>query len=130
MELTLKKEEHLNYIIDHFDFDKVHNVMIYLDWKWYCYSPDGTGFGMFIPSKLELIKTATGLLNDIYDSDFESSSTGGFKAIKHDDYLELQFTINDISSDPINHDNPKYELLKKQKTRKNKITKINIDENN
>jgi hypothetical protein len=112
-DFTIKKEEHIKSIIDNFDFIRVKKYMDFVNWQWIGISPDIT----------DLIKNATLLLNDVYDRDVISISTGGFKATKHDDYLELEFIISDWRTEIINY-GPEYEKLKKIKLRKRKLRTI------
>lgn len=134
--LTISKDKHIKYILDHFDFDKVHNIMTILDWKWYCTSEKGLGDGLHIPSIDNMRRTASGLLNDMCKPDVnygDYSATGGFKVTMRDDYLELEFVLTDEYSSLVNYDEPNYEKMKKTKTRKKKINiiqKLNENEDN
>lgn len=83
-------DEKIAEILENFDFEKVHNVMTFLNWKW-ATSKHG------VPKYYELIKSAEKMLNDAYkvaidnDSDFIVSS-GGFSAYAEwisDEYIEL-----------------------------------------
>jgi hypothetical protein len=128
---TLPKEEHIKYIINNFNFQQVHNVMKFLDWTWAGSSK--------IPSICELKKEATRLLNEVYDSNEKWIATGGFKASKYYDFLELEFIVTDWSSYIINHGD-RYEKMKKIRKNKKKlkirkkklikIEKLNEYENN
>ena len=70
------------------------------------------------------------MLIEIYDEDDGSwSETGGFRVIKFEDHLELQFIIRDYSSSILNLI-PTYKKLKEQKNRKKKLKKLNENENN
>ncbi len=115
-DFTLSKEKHIKYIIDNFDFNKVHIIMKSLNWSWAILGD--------IPSEENLKKEATRLLSDIYDSkNTISISTGGFKASTYNDHLELEFIICDFSSEAINY-GKQYEKFKIKRNRKRKITKI------
>ena len=115
---TLHKDEHIKYIIDNFDFQQVHKVMNFLNWTW-ALTP-GT------PTISELKIEATKLLNDVYNSK-GWIATGGFKATKYHDFLELEFIITDWSSEIINS-GEQYEKMKitKEKKKKLKIRKKKI----
>ena len=77
-------------IMDNFDFEKVHSVMKFLNWKWvYSKSEDG------IPTIDELKNCAATLLIDAI-TDATSFSTGGFKAEYYDGSITLLFCIEDI----------------------------------
>lgn len=118
VDFTINKEKHIQYIIENFNFEKVHKVMELLNWTWLM-SND-------VPTIDELKKSATRLLNDICKEDFDTSSTGGFKVTKYDDHLELEFIISNYDSSVLNYGS-EYERKKKLKTRKKKINTININ---
>lgn len=87
-------------VMEHFDFDKVRKVMLYLDWKW------DIGEGeMTVPSTYRLAKKAESLLRRVatsYDSEDESKprvcSCGGFIAEMVNGTLSLTFTLEEMSA--------------------------------
>jgi len=95
-------QEKIDYLLNHFDFEQVHKVMNFLDWKWATSENDNA-----IPSMAELRQCARRLLTDAFregrklngvDSYDYSISTGGFKAsvIKYEDGMvegELSFEL-------------------------------------
>lgn len=113
----IKKEEHIQFIIDNFDFKKVSKVMHFLDWTW---------FDSNKPPTIDRLKEiAKKLLNDAYYSENGYViSTGGFKATKLEDFLKLEFVIKEKDSEILNHGD-RYERLKKQKERNKKVENIN-----
>lgn len=119
-DFTLNKNEHIKYIIDNFDFKKVHNVMKFLNWHWF--------FTKGVPSEKDLKNEAIRLLNDIYFSDAISLSTGGLKVTKYEDSLELEFILSDYSSEILNY-GVKYEKAKLAKNRNKKLNTIEKLEN-
>ena len=123
-EFTIKKEKHIQYIIDDFDFEKINKIMVALDWKWY----DNGKF--YIPTENDLKKCARRLLSDVCLYDCDIMSTGGFCAKRKDDYLRLEFIVEEQSSNIMNLDTPNYEKLKKLKERENKLNTINKIVNN
>mgnify|MGYP003291736012 CR=1 FL=1 len=84
-------------IMDEFDFDKVHNVMEFLDWKWVggdCERP-------YIPTVDRLRDWALDLLTRSAHERVDISS-GGFRAVYQDDpdnpnnpYIALEFILTD-----------------------------------
>lgn len=122
-EFTLDIDEHIKFIIDNFDFAKVEQIMIFLNWNWF------TSLGYKIPSIDELKNEAFSLLINAYNSDVTTISTGGFKVTKNNDYLDLEFVLEDTSSEIINCGD-RYERIKKLKIRKNKLQKIDNGEYN
>jgi hypothetical protein len=113
---TINKKEHIQYIIDSFNFEKVRKTMELLHWTWL--GSDKS------PTIDELKMTARMLLYNVCDDNCDSSSTGGFKATRYDDHLELEFIISEYDSSMLNS-GPIYEIRKKLKTRKKKIDTIN-----
>jgi len=122
-EFTLDIDEHIKFIIDNFDFVKVEKIMTYLNWSWL------TNDGYKIPSVDQLKNEALSLLFNAYNSNVTTMSTGGFKVTKNEDYLDLEFVLEDASSEILNFDD-KYERIKKLKIRKNKLQKIDNGEYN
>ena len=130
-DFTIKKEKHINHIIDGFDFEKVHDIMINLDWNWINISALGE-LEYYIPTIDDLRDTAIKLLNDVYDSDVDDYgyvATGGLKASKYEDFLELEFILTDSSSEELNFD-PDYKKIKLSKLRKKKLEKLKKYEDN
>lgn len=77
----------IDEILDEFDFEKVHRVMVALDWQWY--GIDG------VPSIGDLRRQARSLLQKVVDSkDTLSVGTGGFTAYTHYGVLGLRFEIS------------------------------------
>lgn len=114
--MTYNHKEHINFIMDSFDFEKVHKYMKLDDWKW--------GIINAIPTVEELKSTARNLLVSIKNE--ESGyyvSTGGFTAMKCYDSLRLMFSIDDVDSEFVNFKDS-YEKDKKQKERQNKLEVI------
>lgn len=84
------KEGKIAYILENFDFDKVHNTMTHLNWYWY--SCEGT------PSHYDLIKRAREMLEDVVDRDVYQVATGGFKATNTGNDLKLEFVVTNWDS--------------------------------
>jgi hypothetical protein len=80
-----KQAETLGQIIDRFDFQKVHDYMVQVDWKW-----RGE-----IPTIDDLKRTAAILLVNAMQNSEEtmSTGTGGFIAYKFPWGLELVFAM-------------------------------------
>lgn len=97
-------EEMVDEVLDEFDFDKVHDIMVQLDWKWYI----GAEECEKVPSVYSLIKHAKRLLHEVALENFGktckgSMSSGGFLAVYEeiDDtrYLELLFVLEQSMSE-------------------------------
>ncbi len=63
-------EEHVDEMMECFDFEKVHRVMTMLDWKW-------TMIGA-VPGIPDLRKQVRELMRRLWNSDNQSVATGGF----------------------------------------------------
>ena len=83
-------------VMEDFDFDRVHRVMVNLDWKW------DIGDGeMTIPSTYRIMKKAEGLLVSAanhYGEDNYSCGSGGFMAHLDGTTLTLQFILTEMTS--------------------------------
>ena len=87
--LTEKQQEIVDDIMDNFDFDKVHNVMVELDWGW----GDSDG-NLSIPEIWELKKSARRLLKESMEEGL-CVATGGFQVDKDGDYISLKFIVEE-----------------------------------
>lgn len=84
---ALKIYKKINEVIDFFDFEKVHNVMEFLNWQW-----QGKG----VPEIYELKETARNLIIESINKTLEtledySIGTGGFEVYSYlDETNEIQ----------------------------------------
>lgn len=82
----MKKKEAIDEILDNFDFERVHNVMVHLDWEWS--STAG------VPGISNLRKRSRELLRDVaYSKEYHSVRAGGLEASKEDGELSLKFVL-------------------------------------
>ena len=85
-------------VMEDFDFDKVHRVMVSLDWRWTIENGERT-----VPSSYRMMKTADRLLRDCAqhygDKEFYACGTGGFMASLDNGTLALQFILTESTSD-------------------------------
>lgn len=93
--MTLEHER-VDYILENFDFNKVHQVMRFLNWTW-----RGEG----VPTVEELKSTASYLLHccSIYlsqnpNENHYSTATGGFEVVYHEGRIRLLFILEHKSS--------------------------------
>jgi len=77
--------EIIDEILDEFDFEKVHKVMVALDWKWY-----GTPG---VPSIGDLRRNARELLNAVVKNGDHCHGNGGFYAYMENGLLGLRFEV-------------------------------------
>jgi hypothetical protein len=80
-------KEILDEILDEFDFEKVHKVMVALNWTWH--SNDG------VPSIGDLRRAARELLNDLVRGEFRCVGTKGFYAYMENGLIGLRFQVTD-----------------------------------
>lgn len=92
-------------VMENFDFDRVHRVMVNLDWKWVIGDGETT-----VPSIYRLTRNAERLLREAAqhygEEEFYSCGTGGFMAHLEGEKLTLQFilsTMTTYASDFINN---------------------------
>jgi hypothetical protein len=76
-------KEIIDEILDEFDFEKVHKVMVALDWKWV----DG------VPTIGDLRRTARELLNDLVRGELRGVGTGGLYAYMENGLIGLRFEV-------------------------------------
>lgn len=99
-------QEIIDGIIEDFDFDRVHDVMEYMDWEWY---EEGISSKKYVPSIEKLKERATELLERAYNGYFEqgnseqySIQTGGFEAyyvyVDNEDCFELKFVLESVNN--------------------------------
>ena len=84
-----KYRELVDSIMDCFNFERVHEVMVCLNWTW------GEGG---VPEVYELRKSARDRLLSLYDENISYSESGGFAASKEVDedgtcYVDLKFIV-------------------------------------
>lgn len=90
-------DQMISDVLDDFDFNKVHHVMEYLDWKWYRNGVEE------VPNHYQLIKQAESLLREVAehygDKKYHIVETGGFRAtLDDDDCLELDFILTESTA--------------------------------
>ena len=64
MQYNKTKEELINEVLDNFDFERVHQVMKFLDWRWINIYEGGT----LVPSIARLVAAAQDYLSRAYDA--------------------------------------------------------------
>ena len=87
----LTKQDHIDNVMDNFDFGKVASVMKHLNWRWaYC----DTG----VPEEPALRQTARNNLSTVYDYGSQQGrkytmATGGFVYSYNPSHSELSLTF-------------------------------------
>ena len=90
--MTPKQQDALDNIMDNFDFDQVHKVMVFLNWKWV-----NSNGSLGVPEKYELRGEARRLLKMAIEEK-TTVSTGGFIAEYIDEkggWMDLKFVISE-----------------------------------
>ena len=91
--MTPKQQDALDNIMDNFDFDQVHKVMVFLNWKW-----ANSNGSLGVPEKYELRSEARRLLKMAIEEK-TTVSTGGFLAEYRegelDGWMDLKFVVSD-----------------------------------
>ena len=91
--MTPKQQDALDNIMDNFDFDQVHKVMVFLNWKW-----ANMNGGLNVPEKYELRSEARRLLKMAIEEK-TTVSTGGFIAEytekEESRWMDLKLVISD-----------------------------------
>ena len=90
-----QRDEHIEFIIENFNFPRVRQVMKALDWRW---------FGIKGVPSIENLKYEARILLQKAAKDQNCWSTGGFSASYIPDgergsYLMLQFVVETMESD-------------------------------
>lgn len=83
MEIT---PEVIDEILDEFDFERVHKVMVALNWEW-CGE---------VPTIAELRREARRLLRDCANNEGSSLSCGGFCVDNQHGWLILSFQVAEV----------------------------------
>lgn len=89
-------ERMIAQVMENFDFDYVHNIMVNLNLKWYIHKEE------VVPSTYQIIKKAEKLLidaaNHYGEKEFYSCETGGLAASLNEGTLSLQFVLTEAFS--------------------------------
>lgn len=84
-------------VMENFDFNRVHRVMVNLDWKWVIGDGETT-----VPSIYRLTRNAERLLREAAqhygEEEFYSCGTGGFMAHLEGETLTLQFILSTMTT--------------------------------
>lgn len=88
------KKDAIAKVMEEFDFERVHNIMLRLNWNWFPVRDA-------VPSIPELKRTARQLLVDVCEEDVEFCGTGGFEAYWHKEdedmwCLSLRFVVESV----------------------------------
>ena len=95
-----KLDKKITIIMECFDWDRVHNVMTYLNWEW-----DKGGKLNGVPDIEQLKETATRLLTEAWKQGKKNKHkrgnicSGGFHASRDGDWLQLRFDLENWSDE-------------------------------
>ena len=94
-------EDKINYVMDQFDFERVHKAMEALDWKTYSSIDNECN----IPNVFQLRQNARALLRQIMKEGIYGLATGGFYATYNNEgVLELSFCIDKVNTLDLDED--------------------------
>lgn len=91
MEETL--ESKFEWVLDGFDFEKVHRIMTFLDWKWF------TLDGVKVPSINQMKEFCRELFEEVASGEKDNMASGGFSVRKYGDNIVLEFILADETSE-------------------------------
>lgn len=103
--MTLDEQKMIDECMDYFNFEKVHKVMEFLDWKWGNVNITGKAE---VPSIPELRQSARRYLRTVIEEGKHEEQyftfSGGLKATAYRDagkltHLDLEFVLTDWSVD-------------------------------
>lgn len=90
----------VDYILSNFDFTRVQQAMIALNWKWMHYEIKSEDEQLRIPTIDRIRSTARDLLNKAATQPERLYGTGGFEAERYEDgNLELRFVLAHYNSE-------------------------------
>lgn len=88
--LKNEHEEKIEFVLQHFNFERIQSVMKAINWTW---------FDSHVPSIPEMKEMATELMRHVIECpDWIFCSSGGFVARFHNEDLSLSFEIEEICS--------------------------------
>lgn len=87
-------EEDFKRLLKEFDFGKVRQVMLALDWKWYHIKP------AIVPTVSEMKTMVSNLFNSIINEGWVTASSGGFTLSNVDGCLWLKFIVEEAEIIP------------------------------
>lgn len=96
--LTEQQQGWIDEIMDNFDFEKVHKVMVALDWAWVVSLEDNL---FEIPDKQAIMKDARRLMKhclEVCTNKGDEIGSGGFTAVFRGDGLLLRFVVEDYGA--------------------------------
>lgn len=76
--ITPEQQRQIDYIIDNFDFTKVHEYMVSVGWKWW----DSKTNEMEIPEEYKLKTTARKYLKESFEQKLSRTGSGGFNVFR------------------------------------------------
>ena len=120
--MTYSDDEHIDYIIDRFDFERVRRY-IKIEGNW-GYNTNGDAY---VPSENELKSHALEMIMRLLKEDGECEwvKSGGFTVRKCDDYVTLTYSVSEVDSAYINYKRTSYKKDRTNKERKEKLNEIN-----
>ena len=95
-DITQSQRDAIDEIMDNFEFSRVHDAMVLLDWKW---ASSSMGKCPAVPSEYQLRRSARKRLCDLFENNIYRTASGGLVATKDDGYLSLEFVLSEWDSE-------------------------------
>ncbi len=90
--LIRQKDTVINSILKDIDFNKIHSVMEFLNWKWAIYGE------LRVPTANEIRRTLSEHLDEFFDKKLKRLSCGGFTIQRVQQDVEVTFYIEEITA--------------------------------
>lgn len=87
----MNNQELIDEILDEFDFERVHKVMVALNWQWH--NIDG------VPTIGDLRRNARDLLKTVVHGNHIRVGSGGFYAYKENGTVGLRFEVTNYEAE-------------------------------
>lgn len=84
----MTKQEIIDNCMDYLNFDKIHKVMKFLNWKW---APENR-----VPEIHELRQFVRELINDLIDRNLVEIQCGGFRVRKGSESIIVTFEVESL----------------------------------
>lgn len=93
--ILMTNQEIIDEVMDFMDFDKIHRVMEFLDWKWAMSDSE-----LRIPEVFEIRRFLRSLLNQFINENLRTLEQGGFRIskVKYEDesIIKVDFVIETL----------------------------------
>lgn len=84
----MEKQKIIDEVMDFLDFDKIHKVMLLLNWSWARYNQ--------VPETYEIRQFLRELLHEFIDQELNELQCGGFCIRKYNEGIRVSFEIETL----------------------------------